>query len=140
LLELGYADSAHGSDGSSVAFNVQPRPTGQILIGSSREFDASDRGVSMPMLQRMLERAFAFLPALRQLQAIRVWTGLRPATPDGRPYLGAVPQRDGVFVAAGHEGLGVTTALGSARLLLDLLLQRPPALDPAPFAPARALT
>ncbi|CTP91438.1 NAD(P)/FAD-dependent oxidoreductase [Xanthomonas graminis] len=140
LLELGYADSAHGSDGSSVAFNVQPRPTGQILIGSSREFDASDRSVSMPMLQRMLERAFGFLPALRQLQAIRVWTGLRPATPDGRPYLGAVPERDGVWVAAGHEGLGVTTALGSARLLLDLLLQRTPTLDPAPFAPARALS
>ena len=140
LLELGYADSAHGSDGSSVAFNVQPRPTGQILIGSSREFDASDRSVSMPMLQRMLERAFAFLPALRQLQAIRVWTGLRPATPDGRPYLGAVPERADVWVAAGHEGLGVTTALGSARLLLDLLLQRTPALDPAPFAPARALS
>ncbi|MBN6149720.1 FAD-dependent oxidoreductase [Xanthomonas sp. AmX2] len=140
LLELGYADSAHGSDGSSVAFNVQPRPTGQILIGSSREFDCSDRSVSMPMLQRMLERAFAFVPGLRQLQAIRVWTGLRPATPDGRPYLGAVPGRDGVWVAAGHEGLGVTTALGSARLLLDLLLQRAPALDAAPYSPVRALS
>ncbi|WP_295971919.1 FAD-dependent oxidoreductase [uncultured Xanthomonas sp.] len=139
LLELGYADSAHGSDGSSVAFNVQPRPTGQILIGSSREFDATDRTVSMPMLQRMLERAFAFLPGLRQLQAIRVWTGLRPATPDGRPYLGAVPERRDVWVAAGHEGLGVTTALGSARLLLDQLLQRPTAIDAAPYAPARAL-
>lgn len=137
LLELGYADSAHGDADSSVAFNVQPRPTGQLLIGSSREFDATDRAVSGPLLRRMLERAFVFLPMLRDLQAIRVWTGLRPATPDGRPYLGAVPERRNVWVAAGHEGLGVTTALGSARLLMDLMLGRATAIEPAPYAPAR---
>jgi glycine/D-amino acid oxidase-like deaminating enzyme len=137
VLELGYADSAHGSDGSSVAFNVQPRPTGQILIGSSREFDAADDAVSPPMLARMLQRAFRFMPMLRFLQAIRAWTGFRPATPDGRPYLGAVPGHADLWVAAGHEGLGVTTAPGSARLLLDLILGRTPAIDPAPYAPSR---
>ncbi len=137
LLELGYADSAHGDADSSVAFNVQPRPTGQILIGSSREFGATDTAVSPVMVQRMLERAFSFMPVLRGLQALRVWTGFRPTTPDGLPYLGAVPGRTDVWVAAGHEGLGVTTALGSAQLLLDLLLGRTPAIDPAPYAPAR---
>ncbi|RXD60017.1 D-amino-acid oxidase, partial [Xanthomonas perforans] len=90
-------------------------------------------------LQQMLQRAFAYLPVLRELQAIRVWTGLRPATPDGRPYLGVVPGRRDVWVAAGHEGLGVTTALGSARLIVDSLLGRTPAIDPAPYAPARAV-
>ncbi|MDO1529359.1 FAD-dependent oxidoreductase [Fulvimonas sp. R45] len=139
VLELGYADSAHGSDGSSVAFNVQPRPTGQVLVGSSREFDVDDAAVSPPMLARMLQRAFRFMPALRELQAIRAWTGFRPATPDGRPYLGAVPGHADLWVAAGHEGLGVTTAPGSARLLLDLILGRTPAIDPAPYAPSRVL-
>ncbi len=91
MLELGYADSAHGADDTSVAFNVQPRPTGQMLIGSSRQFGEHDRAVDAG-LQQMLQRAFAYLPVLRE-QAIRVWTGLRPATPDGRPYLGAVPGR-----------------------------------------------
>jgi glycine/D-amino acid oxidase-like deaminating enzyme len=137
LLELGYADSAHGDADSSVAFNVQPRPTGQILIGSSREFSATNAAVSPAMLQRMLERCFAFIPALRELQALRAWTGFRPTTPDGRPYLGAVPGSTDQWVAAGHEGLGVTTALGSARLLLDLIQGREPAIDPAPYAPSR---
>lgn len=139
LLELGYADSAHGNAESSVAFNVQPRPTGQILIGSSREFDASGREVSPMLLRQMLQRTFAFLPALRELQAIRIWTGLRPATPDGRPYLGPVPGRRDIWAAAGHEGLGVTTALGSARLIVDGLLGRTPAIDPTPYWPARAM-
>jgi glycine/D-amino acid oxidase-like deaminating enzyme len=137
LLELGYADSAHGDADSSVAFNVQPRPTGQILIGSSREFSAVDASVSPAMVQRMLERSFAFVPALRRLQALRVWTGFRPTTPDGRPYLGAVPGTTHQWVAAGHEGLGVTTAFGSARLLMDLIQCRQPAIDPAPYAPSR---
>ena len=137
LLALDYATSAHGQADSSVAFNVQPRPTGQILIGSSREFGSTGGEVSLPLLQQMLQRAFDYLPALAALQAIRVWTGFRPATPDGRPYLGAVPGRDGVYVAGGHEGLGVTTALGSARLLVDLLVGRQPALDLSPYSPSR---
>ena len=136
VLEMGYADSAHGDDQVSVAFNVQPRPTGQLLIGSSREQDSGPE-INLPVLRRMLERTFRFMPGLRSLQAIRVWTGLRPCTPDGRPFIGAVPGHDGLWVAAGHEGLGVSMALGTARLLCDLLDGRAPAIDPAPYDPAR---
>lgn len=136
LVEMGYADSVH-SEAAAVAFNLQPRPTGQLLLGSSREYDVTDEAVSTTVLGAMLRRAFEFMPALRALQALRVWTGLRPATPDGLPYLGPVPGRRGVWVAAGHEGLGVTTALASAHLLLDMLLGRTPLLDPAPYLPTR---
>jgi glycine/D-amino acid oxidase-like deaminating enzyme len=139
-LEIGYAASAHGNSNSSVAFNVQPRPTGQLLIGSSREYDVADAAVSPKMLGSMLDRAFRFVPKLRGLKAIRAWTGFRPATPDGLPWIGAVPGRKDVWVAAGHEGLGVTTATGSARLVVDLLLGRTPAIDPYAYAPARAVS
>ncbi|TCV97661.1 glycine/D-amino acid oxidase-like deaminating enzyme [Luteibacter rhizovicinus] len=139
LLELGYADSAHGDADSSVAFNVQPRPTGQILIGSSREFGSSTPEVSLPMVRRMLARSFRFLPALRQLDALRIWTGFRPVSPDGRPYLGRVPHEHQLWVAAGHEGLGITTSLGSARLVVDQLLGRATAIDASPYDPARVV-
>jgi glycine/D-amino acid oxidase-like deaminating enzyme len=139
VVELGYADSAHGTAESSVAFNVQPRPGGQLLIGSSREFGSDSSEVSMPMVARMLARAFEFMPGLARLQAVRIWTGFRPSSIDGRPYLGPIPDRRDLWVAAGHEGLGITTALASAHLLIDQLLQRTPAIDPRPFWPARAL-
>ncbi|WP_291182628.1 FAD-dependent oxidoreductase [Dokdonella sp.] len=139
LIEMGYADAAHGSDAASVSFNVQPRPNGQLLIGSSREYDATDAAVSSSLLQRMLRRAFDFVPALRERRAIRAWSGFRPATPDGLPYLGAVPGRRGVWVAAGHEGLGITAAPGSARLVVDAFLGLRPALDLAPYRPDRVL-
>lgn len=137
LLELGYADSAHGADAASVAFNVQPRPTGQILIGSSREYDAADATVSMAMVQRMLQRSFRFLPGLRDLSAVRIWTGFRPVSVDGLPYIGRVPGLADTWVAAGHEGLGVTTSLGSAQLLVDQVLGRRTAIDASPYDPAR---
>lgn len=139
LLELGYADSAHGDADSSVAFNVQPRPTGQILIGSSREYSSSTPDVSMPTVRRMLERTFRYLPALRQLDALRIWTGFRPVSADGLPYLGRLPDNAHVWVAAGHEGLGITTSLGSARLVIDQYLGRATAIDSRPYDPARAV-
>jgi glycine/D-amino acid oxidase-like deaminating enzyme len=139
LVELSYAASAHGQDDESIAFNLQPRPTGQLLLGSSREYGSATDHVSMPVLAHMLKRAFRFVPALSELKAIRAWTGFRPATPDGLPYLGSVPGRPDVWVAAGHEGLGATTALGSAELLIDLFLGRVTSLDPRPYSPARLL-
>jgi len=139
VLELGYLQSAHTFSGESVAFNVQPRHTGQVLIGSSRELIGWERATNRPLLARMLERAIAFMPRLAALSVIRSWIGFRPATPDKLPLIGRWPATDGLWIAAGHEGLGITTALGTARLLADLVLERPPSLDPVPFEPARAM-
>jgi len=135
LVELGYVTSAHHNDGDSVAFNVQPRPTGQLLIGSSRQFDTTDPVVEAPMLARMLQRTLDYLPGLANLNAVRSWTGMRAATPDGLPLLGKHPWRDRLWLAVGHEGLGVTTAPGSAHLLAALMTGAAPEFDAAPYAP-----
>lgn len=138
IVELGYLASAHSISGSSVAFNVQPRKTGQLLVGSSREMAGWNASVNPPLVRRMLARALDFLPGLRSLSAIRTWTGFRPATPDKLPLIGRWPATPGLWIAAGHEGLGITTSLGTAALLADLILGRAPAIDPVPYDPARA--
>ncbi len=139
LVELGYLASAHGPDRQteSVAFNLQPRATGQMLLGSSREFAGFDAAINRGIRARMIRRGLAFMPALAGLSAIRTWVGFRPATPDNLPLVGAWSRTPGLFVAAGHEGLGVTTALGTARLAADGILRRASAIDPAPYAPER---
>lgn len=139
LVELGYLRSAHTMTSESVAFNVQPRTTGQLLIGSSRELVGWNASVNRALLGRMLSRACDFLPGLAGLSAIRVWTGFRPATEDKLPLIGRWAPVDGLWVAAGHEGLGITTALATADLLRDLIAGRTPVLDPAPFAATRAI-
>jgi glycine/D-amino acid oxidase-like deaminating enzyme len=137
VVELGYVQSAHTLGDASVAFNVQPRSTGQVLIGSSRELVGWDASINHAVLGRMLRRAVFFLPALSDVTILRTWTGFRPATPDHRPFIGAWPATPGLWIAAGHEGLGITMALGTGRLLTDLVLGRPPAIDPAPYSPSR---
>lgn len=137
LVELAYSQQAHAQAGASVAFNVQPRPTGQILIGSSRQLDDADPAIDDALLARMLHRAQAFLPDLGRMTAIRSWTGFRAATPDDLPMIGAWPEQPGLWLAIGHEGHGVTTSLGTAHLLADAICDDTPAIDPTPYRAAR---
>jgi D-hydroxyproline dehydrogenase subunit beta len=138
LVELGYLKSAHSMTDDSVAFNVQPRRNGQLLIGSSRQSSAEEPGVEQQILARMIERAQSFLPGLTSLSALRVWTGFRAATPDNLPLIG--PTEDPtVFLATGHEGLGITTSLATARLLVDCMLQRESPIPIEPYLPSRPI-
>lgn len=137
LVELGYIKSAHAADGDSVAFNLQPRPTGQVFIGSSRQFDVTHKEIDLPILRKMLARAAEYVPAIRDLKAIRTWTGFRAATPDGLPYIGPHPHRKNLWMATGHEGLGITTSLATAELLKDSICKQTSQIDIRPYLPAR---
>ncbi|MGH9583472.1 MAG: NAD(P)/FAD-dependent oxidoreductase, partial [Bryobacteraceae bacterium] len=75
LVELGYLKSAHSLTNDSVAFNVQPRRTGQILIGSSRQYGVESAEIDTRMLSLMLRRAQEYLPGLAEISSIRAWTG-----------------------------------------------------------------
>ena len=137
LVELGYLKSAHSVTADSVAFNVQPRRTGQIILGSSRQFDADDSAVDHCILAAMIERARVYMPEIGDLQGIRIWTGFRAATPDKLPLIGPWPDDETVWLAAGHEGLGITTSLGTAKLLADALTGSKPAISIDPYRPQR---
>jgi D-amino-acid dehydrogenase len=67
------------------------------------------------------------------------WAGLRPATPDGLPLIGALHGLDGLYLAAGHGMLGVTLAPATADLLAPLVLEGRAAPELAPFDPGRRM-
>lgn len=149
LVELGYSKSAQSVTGDSVAFNVQPRRTGQILVGSSRQYGAEHKEVDHSMLVRMLQRAQEYMPGLAQLSTVRTWTGFRAATPDKLPLIGpwagnpttektgGVTGNKSIFLATGHEGLGITTSLGTARILADQITGTKPEIPIEPYLPSR---
>jgi len=139
LVELGYLKSAHSVTSDSVAFNVQPRRTGQILIGSSRQYGAEHRDVDQVMLARMLQRAQEYMPGLGPMSAVRTWTGFRAATPDKLPLIGPWPGDTSLFLATGHEGLGITTSLATARILVDQITGAKPEIPIEPYLPSRAV-
>lgn len=137
LVELGYLKSAHSVTTDSVAFNIQPRKTGQVLIGSSRQYGSEDAAVDHQIVSAMLERARCFMANIGTLSAIRIWTGFRAATPDKLPLIGPWPDDKTLFLAAGHEGLGITTSLGTAKLLADHLVGDKTKIPIEPYLPER---
>jgi glycine/D-amino acid oxidase-like deaminating enzyme len=137
LVELGYLKSAHSVTDDSVAFNIQPRRTGQMLIGSSRQYGVESAQIDTPILKRMLNRAIEYMPALATLSSIRTWTGFRAATPDKLPLIGPGILNPRLYLATGHEGLGITTSLGTAKLLIDQIVSRRSAIPVEPYLPAR---
>jgi len=137
LVELGYLKSVHSVSSDSVAFNVQPRRTGQILIGSSRQYGAEHNEVDNFMLVRMLQRAQEYMPGLGQMSALRTWTGFRAATSDKLPLIGPWTGDKSIFLATGHEGLGITTSLGTARILADQITGTRPGIPIEPYLPSR---
>ena len=137
LVELGYLKSAHSVTSDSVAFNVQPRQTGQILIGSSRQYGAEHKEVDQGILAKMIRRAQEYMPALGSMSAVRVWTGFRAATPDKLPLIGPFPGKKSLFLATGHEGLGITTSLGTAKILAAQVTGAKPEIPVEPYLPSR---
>jgi glycine/D-amino acid oxidase-like deaminating enzyme len=137
LVELGYLKSAHAVTADSVAFNVQPRRTGQVLIGSSRQFGAEEPAIDHRIVSAMLERAQAYLPEIGACSAIRVWTGFRAATPDKLPLIGAWPADETLVLATGHEGLGITTSLGTAQLVADCIMKAASEIPAEAYLPVR---
>ncbi len=136
VVELGYLKSAHTLSADSVAFNVQPRITGQVLIGSSRQFDTTSE-VDHAILGRMLARAVEYMPGLASCSIIRTWTGHRAATPDKLPLIGPWPGDETIYLATGHEGLGITTSPGTAELLSAFFNGQATTIPIAPYLPAR---
>jgi glycine/D-amino acid oxidase-like deaminating enzyme len=140
LVELGYLKSAHKLTDDSVAFNVQPRQTGQLLIGSSRQYSNASPEIESAILRRMLDRAVQYMPGITQLSSLRVWTGFRAATPDKLPLIGpatGLSDDPTLWLAAGFEGLGITNAPGAARLLVSAMTGQPSAIDATPYLPQR---
>jgi len=137
VVELGYLKSAHVTTTDTVAFNVQPKANGQLLIGSSRQYGIEGREVDDHILARMLQRAAEYLPVLPSLSIERSWTGFRSATPDKLPLIGPWAEDETVLLATGHEGLGITTSLATAQLLADLIAGRKPAIPIEPYSPSR---
>lgn len=128
ILSAGYMDSVKqgGAAGIAVAANLQQVENGNLLLGSSRQFVGFDINVDPTVVSLMLSRCVRFFPELGKITAIRTWAGLRPYTPDLLPIISPVDPAPGLYVAAGHEGIGITEAPVTGRLIGQLLTGQTP--------------
>lgn len=139
IIEMAYLAGAHGHGCESVALNVQPRAGGRALVGASRQYGVSGGQVDERIVRMLMHRAASFLPGIERAPIERAWTGFRAATPDALPLIGRHGALPGLFVATGHEGLGITTAIATGQLIADMVAQREPEIDAHPFRPDRPM-
>ena len=113
---------------------VIPRRDGRVLIGSTLEYRGFDKTITTDARESLKSYALAHFPVLQEARIEHHWAGLRPGSPRGIPYIGAVPDVEGLFVNAGHFRNGVVLAPASARLMADIILKREPIIPYEPFA------
>jgi glycine oxidase len=115
-----------------------PRADGHILIGSTEEPEAGyEKANTAEAVADLLAFAFRLVPSLASAELVKCWSGLRPATPDGLPYIGPVPGWDNVFVATGHFRAGVQLSLGTAQAITELFTGKPTCVPLEAFAVER---
>jgi D-amino-acid dehydrogenase len=114
---------------------------GGVRVAGVFELGARSADAAPGVGDRLLAAARPYLAGWEPVAdgPVEAWAGLRPATPDGLPLIGALPGLDGVFLATGHGMLGVTLAPATADLLAPLVLEGRAAPELAPFDPARHL-
>jgi glycine oxidase len=115
-----------------------PRPDGSLRVGATVERAGFDARPTAGGLAALLEAAAELLPDTRRCRFLRTWAGLRPATPDHLPLVGALPARPGAWLAVGHHRNGILLSALTARALAQGILSGrwPPgleALDPKRF-------
>ncbi|CCX59662.1 putative uncharacterized protein [Blautia hydrogenotrophica CAG:147] len=119
------------------SLSIEQTENGGLVIGSTREFVGYDRENTLEAMEVTMRRAMRFFPALKDVNIIRAFAGLRPFTPDGIPVIGEVEKLPGFFVAAGHEGDGIALAPITGKLMAELLVQGKSSYPLEAFSPNR---
>lgn len=116
-----------------------PRLDGHILAGSTVEDSTFDKGTTLQARNQISEFALKLLPALKNYPLVNHWAGIRPGTPNGVPYIDRHPEINNLSINAGHFRNGLAMAPASAQLLVDLILDRPPSVEPEPYRLSRLI-
>ncbi len=116
---------------------IVPKAGNRLLIGATSTPGTYDRRILAGGLARLLLQAAHLLPAVEQAEWVDAWSGIRPQTKDGLPYIGEHPERPGIFVAAGHYRNGILLSAITGAIVADLVERKKPAFDLSPFALTR---
>jgi glycine oxidase len=122
---------------------IVPRTTGpaagRAIIGATIEDAGFDKSIHPDDIHHLRALAAALLPPIAHTAQLEAWSGLRPATPDGLPLLGALPGDTNHLIATGHYRNGILLAPATAHVMAQLLSNETPSVDLTSFSPSRAV-
>lgn len=115
---------------------LAPKSSGRLLIGATSEEMGFDTTVTAGGLYDLLEGAWEVVPGIYDLPMNDTWAGLRPASRDHAPVLGAAPA-PGVVYATGHYRHGVLLTPVTAQEIARLVRTGETSRWLEPFSPCR---
>ena len=110
---------------------------GAHRVAGTMELSGINLSLKAKRVAALARNAEREIPGVLDGEARRDWVGMRPLTPDGLPLIGRLPARENVYVATGHQMLGVTLAASTGEALAQLMLEGRSDTDLRPFDPAR---
>lgn len=116
-------DYSHLQRKFKVRFVLSPTPSGNLIIGRSEESSGYNTSFSHQAAKAIIQRAIRFFPFLCNINCIRVFTGLRPATPDSFPIVDRLVHPEGIILATGHGDKGVNLAPITGMIISDLIIK-----------------
>lgn len=136
LLRMDAVPFKHIVEGGKGYLN--PRRDGHVVVGSTVEPEAGfENRNTADGVHRLLTQAVRLVPAVKDAELVRTWSGLRPGSEDNRPYLGPVPGHRGLIAATGHYRSGLALAPVTAEIVCDLVFGREIAFDLSRCQPGR---
>ncbi|EEM16707.1 Sarcosine oxidase, beta subunit [Bacillus pseudomycoides DSM 12442] len=132
VMEFGYLISKFGgkrkvdalTEKYGVALVFEPTESQNFLIGSSREFVGFHTRINNEVIKCIANRAIRFYPKMADMMVIRSYAGLRPWTEDHLPIISRVEHIPNYYIAAGHEGDGISLAAVTGKVIEELLNER----------------
>ena len=132
VMEFGYLISKFGgvrhvdslSEKYGVALVFEPTESQNFLIGSSREFVGFNTKVNNEIIKCIANRAIRFYPKMADMMVIRSYAGLRPWTEDHLPIVSRVEEIPNFYIAAGHEGDGISLAAVTGKVVEELINEK----------------
>ncbi len=111
----------------------------RVRVAGTLELSGLDRSVNLRRVQAMLQAVPEYLACLPvpRVSPAEVWTGFRPCTPDGLPYVGRFERYRNLIAATGHAMLGLSLAPVTGKLVADIILGRRSEIDMGLLSPQR---
>lgn len=112
---------------------------GSLRFAGTMEFDGFNSTIQPRRLEGLIQSSLKFLPAFHSddFDSVKPWSGFRPCSPDGLPYIGRSKSVENLIIATGHAMMGLSLAPVTGKLVSDQLLNKPWELDPTLLNPER---
>lgn len=114
---------------SNVSFIIEQTVDHNLMIGGSRSFSGYDITSDIETVRAIARRAVRIMPVLKNINCLRTYAGVRPYVDDHLPILSGVEEVPGFYVAAGHEGDGISLAAITGKMTAQLIFNETPDMD-----------